>query len=273
MHCQRRGLPQGRFAWACRLHPNVRRVYELLHGTNDLVCAMDNPFFAKRDQAEADSNRNWPHVDHNSHDVLTADWDVWQGLLFVWSSEPLRASTTVVWPRSHTFLYPDIMDDERVAEAGRKGKHFTQLPDRLQPGWRAEARRLPVPAAGGLLVWNSRTVHQGWRGGPRLAQPVCYEPRERRSNAAYQRKLRCAALGLPTTHWASLGLPQYLVKPEPADSANGKVCASIQPQPAIASVTKLWEHLRSPPWDEPLPLELAASLLEESVHEDYRAVL
>ena len=33
----------------------------------------------------------------------------------------------------------------------------------------------------GLLLWDSRTVHQGWRGGPRLAMPICWEPRHRRS--------------------------------------------------------------------------------------------
>jgi len=41
--------------------------------------------------------------------------------------------------------------------------------------------------------------------GPRLAMPVCWEPRERRTLEVFHRKLRLAALGLPSTHWASLG--------------------------------------------------------------------
>ena len=41
--------------------------------------------------------------------------------------------------------------------------------------------------------------------GPRLAMPVCWEPRERRPTEVFTRKLRLAASGLPSTHWASLG--------------------------------------------------------------------
>merc|ERR1712232_612925 len=76
--------------------------------------------------------------------------------------------------------------------------------------WRQHARRAPIPA-GSLLLWSSRTVHQGWTGGPRLAQPVCWEPKSRRNPQAYDNKLRLAALGLPSTHWASLGIPHTLV--------------------------------------------------------------
>merc|ERR1719336_2510344 len=33
---QDRGLPHGRFAWQCRMHGRVKKVYEILHGTADL---------------------------------------------------------------------------------------------------------------------------------------------------------------------------------------------------------------------------------------------
>ena len=72
---------------------------------------------------------------------------------------------------------------------------------RLLPDWTLQAKRVPVPA-GALLIWDSRLVHQGWRGGPRLAQPICWEPRARRSEEALERKARLTALGLPSTHWA-----------------------------------------------------------------------
>lgn len=42
---------------------------------------------------------------------------------------------------------------------------------------------------------------------------VCWEPAHRRSHATYLRKLRMVAAGLPSTHWASLGLPHHLVAP------------------------------------------------------------
>ncbi len=37
--------------------------------------------------------------------------------------------------------------------------------DALMKGWMEHSRRIPVPA-GGLLVWNSRTTHQGELGAP-----------------------------------------------------------------------------------------------------------
>merc|ERR1719433_2147764 len=82
--------------------------------------------------------------------------------------------------------------------------------ERLVHGWEEHSRRVPVPA-GALLLFTSRTTHQGWSGGPRLAQPVCWEPRARRDEAMRERKLRLAALGLPSTHWASLALPHELL--------------------------------------------------------------
>merc|ERR1712217_890136 len=68
----------------------------------------------------------------------------------------------------------------------------------------AATRRIPVPA-GALLLWSSCTVHQGWDGGPRLAVPVCWEPRQRVDAEARNRKLKFAALGVTTSHSPSEG--------------------------------------------------------------------
>eukprot|EP00759_Apiculatamorpha_spiralis_P021091 PhF_6_TR26158/c0_g1_i6/m.37101 len=65
------------------------------------------------------------------------------------------------------------------------------------------ARRIPVPA-GGMIMWSSRTIHQGWPNGPRLAVPVCYEPSSRRTGEVLERKRQTVRLGLPSSHWASL---------------------------------------------------------------------
>ena len=110
------------------------------------------------------------------------------------------------------------MGDPNCQRRGKRRKHFTEIKvmqrseakGTMNAGWLQNARRIPVPA-GGLLLWSSRATHQGWSGGPRLAQPVCWEPRERRVEEARIRKLALAALGLPSTHWASLGQPHHLV--------------------------------------------------------------
>eukprot|EP00164_Ancoracysta_twista_P033621 GFYU01071801.1.p1 GENE.GFYU01071801.1~~GFYU01071801.1.p1 ORF type:complete len:100 (+),score=18.86 GFYU01071801.1:76-375(+) len=56
-----------------------------------------------------------------------------------------------------------------------------------------------------MVLWDSKTIHQGWEGGPRLAIPICHEPRKRRPEEALASKTEACVRGLPTTHWASIG--------------------------------------------------------------------
>lgn len=292
---QDRGLPHGRFSWAARTNARVRRIYEVLHGTADLVSSTDNAFVANASHEEAETNKSWPHVDQNDNDtrIPCKDWDVYQGILYVWSSEARHASTTVVWPGSHREPYADYMADlalqSRFAAASI---HFTPI-DKMQPsaardrllnGWAAGARRVPVPA-GGLLLFTSRTTHQGWSGGPRLAQPVCWEPRARRSALARERKLRLAAFGLPSTHWASLGQPHELSdlrEPEPVEAAGSlnreEVRLPLRPSIRSRALTdgadlgELRRQLQAHKWMEPLPRDLCF-LLEQSIRDEFRAIL
>uniref|UniRef100_A0A7S0FFM3 Phytanoyl-dioxygenase n=1 Tax=Pyrodinium bahamense TaxID=73915 RepID=A0A7S0FFM3_9DINO len=284
--CQLRGLPQGRFAWAGRLHPRVRRVYELIHGTDKLVSSCDNSFFAPEEHREQDGNRSWPHVDHNMHDASIWDddgqpvsqWEVFQGLLYVWGSERQHASTTVLWCGSHRDVYEELMADSNMARRGRNAMHFSRLEDmsgtenqrRLSQAWLGAARRVSAPP-GSLLLWNSRLVHQGWRGGPRLAQPVCWEPAGRRDERARERKMKMAAMGLPSTHWGSLGIPHTLVKAElPAATAAVANRHAVQLpmkrtlRPVTLSpgvqVEEVWEKLQRLDWMKPLPRDVKAWL-------------
>lgn len=292
--CQLRGLPHGRFAWACRLHSSVRRCYEIIHGTEELVSSCDNPFFAPSGQQERHENPAWPHVDHNRHDkrffddqgLAIGDWEVFQGILYVWSSEESHASTTVVLPGSHLDEYAALMADPSMQKRGLKGDHFSmlgalsaaELKFALQERFQSDARRVTVPR-GGLFLWSSRTLHQGWSGGPRLAQPVCWEPLGRRNELAYSRKLMMAALGLPSTHWGSLGIRHYLVPleqctPSAASCNASQVLLPVKAAIRLASLHEavdqedLWRKLQSCNWDVQLPDDLKEFLeacLQESV--------
>lgn len=290
---QDRGLPHGRFAWAARLHPNVRRVYEILHQSTDLVSSCDNAFVANQTEVEETENKAWPHVDQNDHDPRVSDWTVYQGILYLWSSEKPHASTTVVWPKSHQEMYDVYMKDDNMRERAAQGKaHFSLISglkpgearDRLIHGWMQHARRLPIPA-GALLLFQSRTTHQGWAGGPRLAQPVCWEPRSRQDAVMRERKLRLAALGLPSTHWASLGLPHELSalkRPLIAEAKGSEhhnevhlpLRSNIRSVALTdsADVEELWHSLQDLPWMEPLPAD-AKLLLENSIRPEFKLCL
>lgn len=208
-----RGLPHGSFAWRARLHAAVRGTFAKIYdkSRDELAVGLDCVFWSSTDSSAAESNAEWLHCDQNHRTGMT--WPCVQGVLYVWPSEGERASTTVVWPGSHRDAYQKIMDDANALKRGESVAGQTVRLSRLSdPHFRdtitsqavAGSRRVPCPA-GSLLLWDSRTIHQGWAGGPRLAQPVCWEPRERRERDAdaLRRKMLMCATGLPSSHSSS----------------------------------------------------------------------
>lgn len=196
---------QGELAWRARLHPNVKEVFALIFavGAGDLSVGMDKVFFSAPDTPSTDRNHQWLHVDQNHHTGLTHL--CYQGVLYVWPSGP-TSSTTAVWPGSHR----DDVYQQRIMSAPESNidRQYVPLNDIPDFELRSKAvsltRRIPVPS-GALLLWDSRAVHQGWHGGPRLAVPVCWEPRERVDIQTSARKMRFSAAGLPTSHSPSEG--------------------------------------------------------------------
>lgn len=204
------GIPHGRCAWFVRQHPNLRRVFsELYGGCEELCCGCDNLFFCNDRERpsipdEEREDRLWPHVDQSAH-IEGGASPCFQSVVYLWSSNEQR-STTVVWPKSHATVYPRLMEEREFKS------HFCRVPKTYWKNYVKEAVRVVVPA-GGMIVWSSRTVHQGWNVGPRLAVPVSMEPRARRSSQALERKKSACLSGLPTTHWASLGIIHGVASP------------------------------------------------------------
>eukprot|EP00438_Fugacium_kawagutii_P028153 Skav232366 [mRNA] locus=scaffold4481:31371:32243:+ [translate_table: standard] len=220
------GLPHGSFAWAARLHPKVRQVFADLYGTTpqDLVVGLGNVFWCSAQEEGTSINPEWLHVDQNHRTGMT--WPCAQGVLYIWPSAGSSCSTTVVWPKSHKEVYEKMMDDPEAILRGRSSEgQVVKLKELQLPHLREEllgeallnCRRVPCPA-GSLLLWDSRTVHQGWRGGPRLAQGVCWEPRVRRSDAALHRKLWMCSSGVPSSHSAAEGRVHGMAKEAPSPS-------------------------------------------------------
>eukprot|EP00759_Apiculatamorpha_spiralis_P029670 PhF_6_TR31780/c0_g1_i1/m.46799 len=206
------GLAHGQFAWNCRAHPKVKEVYQQLYQGEPVCVSLDTVFFENRpvDDPHMVSNRQSGHTDLNIH-LLSAEeqrpggFDMFQSILYVWPSGDGN-STTALWPRSHK---PEVYDTY-MSTFGPSDGHYCPI----QPGKKHSyefltkyvegVRRVSVPA-GAMLVWDSRTMHQGWEGGPRLAQAICMEPTRRRSREALQKKQKLVANGVCATHWASTG--------------------------------------------------------------------
>lgn len=204
-----RGLPQGRFAWAARLH--ARDVFAKLFECDAaaLAVGMDQIFWQECAEP-ATENEQWLHVDTNSN--CAGCQHVTQGVLYVRDARGAAASTTALWPQSHLEVFDRLMRDPHSRNLGKKPEavqsvKLNHMKDRLQQRELlsqalAGTRRVPCPP-GSLLLWDSRLVHQGWAGGLRLAQPVCWEPRVRQDGAARGRKLLACAAGCSTTHSSS----------------------------------------------------------------------
>ena len=161
---------------------------------------MDTVFFrnTRPCHTEGDSVTDlWPHSDQNSHVKGSGTYDAFQGILYLWECDA-TTSATVVQPRSHGDMYRRVMESTT-----QHSKHFCRVTDGvMMKQFVAEARRVPVPA-GGMIIWNSRTMHQGWPNGPRLACPVSFEPSARRNGETLANKRGMILKGLPSTHWAS----------------------------------------------------------------------
>lgn len=236
-----RGLPHGAFAWNCRMHAVVRKTFADIFETcvDDLAVGLDCVFWSSTDTLPTESNREWLHCDQNHRTGLT--WPCVQGVLYVWPSETENASTTVVWPGSHHEVYDRMMRDPTAIKRGRNiGGQSVQisrlsdcfLREELTNEAMAACRRVPCPA-GSLLLWDSRTIHQGWAGGPRLAQPVCWEPRQRRAadHAALGRKIFMCAAGLPSTHSSAEARVHALgPRSRPCQTPEGDDTPAFRPQ-------------------------------------------
>eukprot|EP00035_Acanthoeca_spectabilis_P016582 m.339904 g.339904 ORF g.339904 m.339904 type:complete len:429 (-) comp16543_c6_seq9:56-1342(-) len=221
-----RGTPHGRFAWGCRLHPRVKQTFAAIHDVApDAMCSgLDNVMWQSHGKLEEPvvSNPEWLHCDQNHNTGLV--WPIFQGILYVRSATDPRASTTVVWPQSHGAVYERIMSDPRSRKLGESaGGQLVKLSTLTSDGGKAlhaaamaGAVRMPIPA-GALLLWDSRTVHQGWRGGARLAMPVCWEPSERREYTALRRKLWMCATGVSSSHSSTEGRIHAMGPKAPAE--------------------------------------------------------
>jgi len=302
-----RCLAHGRFAWRARRHGNVHAAFRCLFPgeSSPLVTSLDVTFFTPEGQPSTSTNKFSAHVDQNRSDVREglAECSIYQGVLYIWPAGPDGLnSTTVVWPGSHRDVWPAMMGDEQLARYGQAGMHYSEIQEmcddtlaqRLAEGWSRHARRVCIPP-GALLLWNSRTVHTGWRGGPRLAQTVCLEPASRRSPHERLSKLRLAALGLPATHWASVGMQHDMSLgspgvfnqgvPQPKAPEEGDPSTAVLPlrpalwpaalaedadMDALASLVNVnYRHVGM--WD--CPDASVEQLLEKSVRADFQEYL
>ena len=212
------GLPQGKAAWFCRQHPNVQAVFGTLFPNEVLCCGTDVVFFNNVPPSEDPDDQDdakredslWPHADQSIYVPDSGKWNCFQSIVYL-SDATTETSSTVMWPGSHKGPFDEMMEKKAP------GNHYSSLPISMYEDFKTQCGRVPLKK-GSMIVWNSKTIHQGWNIGPRLAFPICFEPKARRSPEALETKRMCVVRGYPTTHWASLGLPHGVASIAPGGS-------------------------------------------------------
>jgi hypothetical protein len=232
----------GKMAWRVRKHPNIHRAFAALYPDDPgpLVSSLDVPLLSRDLGGVAPlTNPVSAHMDQNLNDARAhlRDCAYYQGIFYVWGAEAEEASTTVVWPGSHNDkeLRSRMMSDENFKNWGAAGEHYCAICDMkdertaadIAAAWGKAARRVPAPR-GSLFLWSTKTLHTGWQAGKRLAQAVALSPKSERPEHERLAKLRLAALGLPSTHWAHVGMQHDMVLRDmgyfglPADAAESQ---------------------------------------------------
>ena len=199
--CKSEGGAHKGATWYLRGLPSLKKVFESIYETDDLIVSMDG-MIVWRPWHEIQSRKPGSsrlHIDQNPS--TKPGFHCVQGMLPLY---PVDAETggTVVVPRSHE-------KQERLLARNPKwntlGRDFCVLSDD-DP---VQGKEVLVPLEpGDLLIWDSRLVHAGRVGKGRekeeLARAslcVCMGPRERASEDVLNRRKEAPEQGWSFSHW------------------------------------------------------------------------
>lgn len=202
------------FVWAIRTcvpllfipnnrHPGIRRVFEQLWGTSDLIASFDGinvsfPLGPGR-QEDVEPTKPWPHIDSDPR----APFSLYQGIANLAPNGPDDGGLCVL--RGSHLLHPEYPGGYAGPETD--ARLFTEE----EFAWyQSKCEMVKVCAgAGDLILWDSRTVH--WNCSPtgeqpRLATYVCFCPRSMANEEAMERRLKLWEERMGSTHAPHKGL-------------------------------------------------------------------
>lgn len=204
--------PHSEFAWKIRSNEKLRYIYSVLNGClpEDMCVSTDVNFYCP-DVGPSKRQSNWVHADQNTYHK-TGSENSYQAIVNITDGTHEDTSGTVLLPKSHVEFYDRLMQ-ELPNEYKTNHTHFAKISslsaqssffNEIYQAWNANSRRIPLKA-GSVLIFNSKLLHQGYSNGRRLSQTVCWEKKSLRTDEALHNKILAVVLGIPTTHWASLG--------------------------------------------------------------------
>lgn len=153
------GMGQSDFLWYLRVLPQVRKVFEKIWSTQELIVSFDSAgIFRPWHHGFRKTVGGWWHVDQGRckqgrHAV--------QGLVSLFAADGKTGGLTVV-PGSH-LRFAEVVEDQQ-----NPGIDYATVQPYC-PVLQQLPRRLVCCQAGDLILWDSRTVHAN---APAVEQPV-----------------------------------------------------------------------------------------------------
>jgi len=185
-----KGFVHSESFWYVRTHPLVKKAWEHIYSSDDLVVSLDAGVCGKE---IVDINQTqWLHTDQAPR-LAGSEYYMIQGSVIVSNTDPNTSGCTVVVPYSHHRY-------QERAKNNNPPHHHWRIGEDVEIA--AEARCIFVPR-GGMILWNSKTLHQGWTG-KRLGFMVCYVPKKWRTEEVRRMKIASYLSGRCNSHW-----PQY----------------------------------------------------------------
>lgn len=147
------GINHSKFLWYLRTRPNVKRIFEIIFQTNDLLTSFDggnifrpwhNPILSNY---HSKTSQGWFHVDQGRK---LLGFHCVQGLISLTDSNQNTGGFCVI-PGSHHH------HTELMKTIATNNQNFVMIPDNSPILLNEQI--LPICYAGDMILWDSRTIH------------------------------------------------------------------------------------------------------------------
>ena len=180
------GWGQSDFMWHLRTKPQIKRIYEQIYQTDDLVVSLDGfSLFVSPKQ----KSPSWLHIDQNPKNKIYSI----QGSYNYLPVTELDAGFTLI-PKSHLTFKPEVEHQKDWIMVDNKK-------------YKSEAKKLLIPE-NCFTLWNSKLIHanQGLKKKHnhlnRLTCYLTYLPSKLRSDIIREKRKNAYLQGETTSHWS-----------------------------------------------------------------------
>lgn len=180
-------------AWNIRTNKKVKKVFEEIYNTNELIVSFDGACYIDKKCKKKD--KIWTHTDQGPREKKRI---CIQGFVALTDN---KERSLVVYEKSH-MLHAKYMEDFNITKPDN-----WVLIDHDYLKTIHENKRILNVKAGSLVLWDSRCFHQNQYGSPnseeRIVQYVCYLPKNHEKNTENNKKKRMKYFleNRTTSHW------------------------------------------------------------------------